>query len=101
MLLKNIILFFQKKKPVEKWEPGTECIAKYEFQGTTLDDLPFKKGELIVIVQASKVSFSPKSVKGGLASKNQNLACFVCYFKSINKFLKHSINVLKQIIWET
>ena len=44
---------------VEKWEPGTECIAKYEFQGTTLDDLPFKKGELIVIVQASKVSPHP------------------------------------------
>lgn len=43
-----------RKKMVEKWEPGTECIAKYEFQGTTLDDLPFKKGELIVIVQASK-----------------------------------------------
>ena len=54
----KISFYFQKKKPLalDRWEPGTECIGKYDFPGHDSDDLPFKKGEVIVIIQASKVS---------------------------------------------
>uniref|UniRef100_A0AAY4DK52 Tyrosine-protein kinase n=1 Tax=Denticeps clupeoides TaxID=299321 RepID=A0AAY4DK52_9TELE len=36
------------------WPPGTECIAKYNFQGTTGQDLPFSKGDVLSIIGVTK-----------------------------------------------
>ncbi|XP_071952478.1 tyrosine-protein kinase CSK-like [Antedon mediterranea] len=38
----------------EVWFPGTECVAKYEFRNSTADDLPFSKGEIVIIVSSTK-----------------------------------------------
>ncbi|XP_022097389.1 tyrosine-protein kinase CSK-like isoform X2 [Acanthaster planci] len=38
----------------EKWSPGTECLAKFNFEGSTADDLSFKKGEIVFITKATK-----------------------------------------------
>ncbi|XP_048583816.1 tyrosine-protein kinase CSK isoform X2 [Nematostella vectensis] len=32
-----------------RWPAGTEVVTRYEFQGVNKDDLPFKKGEVLVI----------------------------------------------------
>lgn len=37
------------------WPPGTECVAKYNFQGTTQQDLPFSKGDVLSIIGVTKV----------------------------------------------
>ncbi|XP_063955968.1 tyrosine-protein kinase CSK-like [Lytechinus pictus] len=36
------------------WLPGTECLARFEFKGTTADDLSFRKGDVITIIKATK-----------------------------------------------
>ncbi|KPP71629.1 tyrosine-protein kinase CSK-like [Scleropages formosus] len=36
------------------WPPGTECVAKYNFQGTTEQDLPFSKGDVLTIIGVTK-----------------------------------------------
>eukprot|EP00731_Ephydatia_muelleri_P004839 Em0002g1015a len=36
------------------WAIGTECIGKYNFPGSSPHDLPFKKGDILVIVAPSK-----------------------------------------------
>ncbi|EMP30188.1 Tyrosine-protein kinase CSK, partial [Chelonia mydas] len=36
------------------WPSGTECIAKYNFQGTAEQDLPFSKGDVLTIVAVTK-----------------------------------------------
>ncbi|XP_043933126.1 tyrosine-protein kinase CSK [Protopterus annectens] len=36
------------------WPPGTECIAKYNFQGTASQDLPFSKGDVLTIIEVTK-----------------------------------------------
>ncbi|TSK38392.1 Tyrosine-protein kinase CSK [Bagarius yarrelli] len=36
------------------WPPGTECVAKYNFQGTTEQDLPFSKGDVLSIIGVTK-----------------------------------------------
>uniref|UniRef100_A0A9R1SIF5 Tyrosine-protein kinase n=2 Tax=Cyprinus carpio TaxID=7962 RepID=A0A9R1SIF5_CYPCA len=36
------------------WPPGTECVAKYNFQGSTEQDLPFCKGDLLTIIGVTK-----------------------------------------------
>ncbi|KXJ27222.1 Tyrosine-protein kinase CSK [Exaiptasia diaphana] len=38
------------------WQAGTEIVGKYDFRGTTRDDLPFKRGELLTIVRETRVS---------------------------------------------
>lgn len=38
------------------WPPGTECVAKYNFQGSTEQDLPFCKGDLLTIIGVTKVT---------------------------------------------
>jgi len=35
-------------------QPGTECVAKYEFKGAKSQDLPFTKGEVLSILRATK-----------------------------------------------
>ncbi|RXN15495.1 tyrosine- kinase CSK-like protein [Labeo rohita] len=39
------------------WPPGTECVAKYNFQGSTEQDLPFCKGDLLTIIGVTKLTF--------------------------------------------
>ena len=39
------------------WHDGTEVIAQYNFQGRSMEDLPFQKGDLLVIRKATSVSF--------------------------------------------
>nr|XP_021326738.1 tyrosine-protein kinase CSK [Danio rerio] len=34
----------------DSWPSGTECVAKYNFQGSTDQDLPFCKGDLLTII---------------------------------------------------
>ncbi|XP_067275309.1 tyrosine-protein kinase CSK-like isoform X2 [Pseudorasbora parva] len=36
------------------WPSGTECVAKYNFQGSTEQDLPFCKGDLLTIISVTK-----------------------------------------------
>uniref|UniRef100_A0A672S8R5 Tyrosine-protein kinase n=1 Tax=Sinocyclocheilus grahami TaxID=75366 RepID=A0A672S8R5_SINGR len=36
------------------WPSGTECVAKYNFQGSTEQDLPFCKGDLLTIIGVTK-----------------------------------------------
>ncbi|XP_022809761.1 tyrosine-protein kinase CSK-like isoform X2 [Stylophora pistillata] len=31
------------------WSPGTRVVGKYDFKGRTREDLPFKKGEILII----------------------------------------------------
>ncbi|KAJ3596472.1 hypothetical protein NHX12_002879 [Muraenolepis orangiensis] len=38
------------------WPQGTECVAKYNFKGTTEHDLPFCKGDILTIILATKDS---------------------------------------------
>jgi len=45
----------------EAWSPGTEVVSMYNFQGNSAEDLPFKRGEVMTIVRATKV-FTLKNV---------------------------------------
>nr|XP_029524875.1 tyrosine-protein kinase CSK-like [Oncorhynchus nerka] len=36
------------------WPRGTECMAKYNFKGTTEQDLPFNKGDVLTIIVVTK-----------------------------------------------
>ncbi|XP_043072567.1 tyrosine-protein kinase CSK isoform X1 [Puntigrus tetrazona] len=36
------------------WPSGTECVAKYNFQGSTEQDLTFTKGDLLTIIGVTK-----------------------------------------------
>uniref|UniRef100_A0A8C7WL57 Tyrosine-protein kinase n=1 Tax=Oncorhynchus mykiss TaxID=8022 RepID=A0A8C7WL57_ONCMY len=36
------------------WPQGTECVAKYNFKGTTEQDLPFNKGDVLTIIVVTK-----------------------------------------------
>ncbi|XP_067090146.1 tyrosine-protein kinase CSK-like [Osmerus mordax] len=36
------------------WPQGTECVAKYNFKGTTGQDLPFNKGDVLTIIMVTK-----------------------------------------------
>lgn len=38
------------------WSTGTECVAKYNFQTATEQDLPFCKGDLLTIIGVTRVS---------------------------------------------
>lgn len=38
------------------WPQGTECVARYNFKGTSEQDLPFKKGDVLTIIVVTKVS---------------------------------------------
>ncbi|KAK7499721.1 hypothetical protein BaRGS_00009062 [Batillaria attramentaria] len=39
--------------PNETWHEGMEVIAQYNFQGRSAEDLPFQKGDLLVILRAT------------------------------------------------
>ncbi|XP_070542818.1 tyrosine-protein kinase CSK-like [Ptychodera flava] len=58
----------------DTWDEGTECIAKFEFKASTPDDLPFKKGDVLTILRATKDPNWYKARKGngseGLIPKN-------------------------------
>ncbi|KAI6652242.1 epidermal growth factor receptor isoform X1 [Oopsacas minuta] len=41
-------------KEIQVLKTGTECIAKYDFEGTSNYDLPFKKGDWLVIVKTTR-----------------------------------------------
>ena len=41
----------------EKWTNGTEVVSQYNFQGRSKEDLPFQKGDLLVIQHATSVCF--------------------------------------------
>lgn len=49
----------------EAWSRGTQVVANYNFEGSSPDDLPFKKGDVLTIVQPTK---DPNWYKG----KNEN-----------------------------
>lgn len=36
------------------WEAGTECVGKYNFPGSATHDLPFKRGDTLIIVSSSR-----------------------------------------------
>uniref|UniRef100_A0AAQ4QRG0 Tyrosine-protein kinase n=1 Tax=Gasterosteus aculeatus aculeatus TaxID=481459 RepID=A0AAQ4QRG0_GASAC len=36
------------------WPQGTECVARYNFKGTSEQDLPFNKGDLLTIIIVTK-----------------------------------------------
>ncbi|XP_047139612.1 tyrosine-protein kinase CSK isoform X1 [Hydra vulgaris] len=38
----------------KSFSPGTECIARYDFKGISEKDLPFKKGDIIEILQSTR-----------------------------------------------
>lgn len=37
------------------WPQGTECVARYNFKGTSEQDLPFNKGDVLTIIVVTKV----------------------------------------------
>lgn len=39
------------------WPQGTECVARYNFKGTSEQDLPFNKGDVLTIIVVTKVMF--------------------------------------------
>lgn len=41
--------------PKAPWPQGTECVARYNFKGTSEHDLPFKKGDVLTIIVVTKV----------------------------------------------
>lgn len=41
--------------PKAPWPQGTECVARYNFKGTSEHDLPFSKGDLLTIIVVTKV----------------------------------------------
>ncbi|XP_033750735.1 tyrosine-protein kinase CSK-like isoform X2 [Pecten maximus] len=40
--------------PSEAWKPGQEVVASYNFQGSSAEDLPFKKGDILTIVEPTR-----------------------------------------------
>lgn len=42
--------------PKAPWPQGTECVARYNFKGTSEHDLPFKKGDVLTIIVVTKVT---------------------------------------------
>ncbi|XP_022330713.1 tyrosine-protein kinase CSK-like isoform X1 [Crassostrea virginica] len=44
----------QNHQHQEKWSNGTQVVANYNFEGSNPDDLPFKKGDVITIVQSTR-----------------------------------------------
>ncbi|XP_065836431.1 tyrosine-protein kinase CSK-like [Oscarella lobularis] len=36
------------------WKSGAECVAKFNFEGISQDDLPFKKNDVLTILSASR-----------------------------------------------
>lgn len=38
------------------WPQGTECVARYNFKGTSEQDLPFNKGDILTIIVVTKVN---------------------------------------------
>ncbi|KAK2138823.1 hypothetical protein LSH36_2363g00000 [Paralvinella palmiformis] len=44
----------EQPKPQEAWSPGTEVVSMYNFRGNSAEDLPFKRGEVMTIVRATK-----------------------------------------------
>ncbi|KAK2140477.1 hypothetical protein LSH36_1342g00037, partial [Paralvinella palmiformis] len=44
----------KQPKLQEAWSPGTEVVSMYNFQGNSAEDLPFKRGEVMTIVRATK-----------------------------------------------
>ena len=45
-------------QPNDQWHDGTEVIAQYNFQGRSAEDLPFQKGDLLIIRRATSVSYT-------------------------------------------
>ncbi|XP_077988655.1 tyrosine-protein kinase CSK-like [Glandiceps talaboti] len=56
------------------WPDGTECIAKYDFKGSTPQDLPFKKGDVLTILKPTRdpnwYKARNRARKEGLIPKN-------------------------------
>jgi len=38
------------------WPVGQEVVAVYDFRGTTQEDLPFQRGDVLTIVKSTRVS---------------------------------------------
>lgn len=49
------LFFFRTQQHQEAWSRGTQVVANYNFEGSSPDDLPFKKGDVLTIVQPTKV----------------------------------------------
>lgn len=58
LLLCKLLSLFHLSPVQTPWPPGTECVAKYNFQGTTEQDLPFCKGDVLSIIGVTKVGVS-------------------------------------------
>lgn len=41
--------------PQVSWPQGTECVARYNFKGTSEQDLSFNKGDVLTIIVVTKV----------------------------------------------
>lgn len=56
-LLKRVSLLIYDLSifPKAPWPQGTECVARYNFKGTSEHDLPFKKGDVLTIIIVTKV----------------------------------------------
>lgn len=52
------LIFLKVHLPAQApWPQGTECVARYNFKGTSEQDLPFKKGDVLTIIVVTKVSW--------------------------------------------
>ncbi|XP_069137994.1 tyrosine-protein kinase CSK-like isoform X2 [Argopecten irradians] len=40
--------------PAETWRPGQEVIASYNFKGSSSEDLPFNKGDILTVIQSTR-----------------------------------------------
>lgn len=59
--MKNMCVSFQLVSKITSflqgpWPQGTECVAKYNFKGTSEHDLPFTKGDVLTIIVVTKVT---------------------------------------------
>lgn len=46
--------FPRQASPHKVWPSGTEIVAKYDFRGANQDDLPFKKGEVLIVERSTR-----------------------------------------------
>ncbi|KAH9498424.1 hypothetical protein Btru_008230 [Bulinus truncatus] len=66
----NVIEYYKVKLLVNSWNQGDEVVGLYDFPGRSKDDLPFQKGDLLVIV---KPTTDPNWYKAKNASGSEGM----------------------------
>uniref|UniRef100_A0A3Q2CM04 non-specific protein-tyrosine kinase n=1 Tax=Cyprinodon variegatus TaxID=28743 RepID=A0A3Q2CM04_CYPVA len=83
------------------WPQGTECVARYNFKGTSEQDLPFNKGDVLTIIivtkdpnwyHAKNAAGQEGTIPANYVQKREGVksGASACYFKlSTSDLLQH------------